>query len=97
MICKDIEEYRDALLERMAEVKEHKPSKWELVLDLRDDEDSHGRVCHYYFINCLNRTLFWLHEFDVKPLLSGLINVKSMQHISEPRFFILVVVPIGDH
>ena len=59
------------------------PTKWELVLDLVDEEGSDERVCYYYFINCSNRSLFWLHEFDVTPFLHGLTEVKSKRRIRE--------------
>ena len=59
------------------------PAEWELVLDLADDEDPNGRVCCYYFVNCSNRSLFWVHEFNVKSLLLGLDKGNSMRRISE--------------
>ena len=62
------------------------PAEWELVLDLSDDEGPDGRVCYYYFVNCSNRSLFWLHNFDVTPLLCGLTEVKSKRRIRESEF-----------
>lgn len=59
------------------------PAEWELVLDLDHGEDPNEIRCYYYFVNHSNRTLFWLHEFDVSPLLNGLYDVKSMRRIRE--------------
>ena len=61
------------------------PDSWELVLDLRDEQGPERRVCHYYFVNCSNRTLFWLHNFNVAPLLNGLSQVKSTRRIRESK------------
>ena len=72
-------------LEKIVEMAEHMPDSWELVLDLRDEQGSERRVCHYYFVNCSNRTLFWLHDFDVEPLLSGLSHINSMRRIRESK------------
>ena len=73
------------------------PAQWELVLDLADDEDPNGRVCYYYFVNCSNRSLFWLHNFNVTPLLQGLTDVKSKRRISESGLPASLFVPIGNH
>lgn len=73
------------------------PPKWELVLDLADDEDPNGRICYYYFVDCSNRTLFWLHNFDVTPLLYGLTNVKSRRRISESELPASLFIPISNH
>lgn len=59
------------------------PTKWELVLDPADGEDPDERVCHYYFVNCSKRSLFWLHNFDMRPFLHGLTGVKSRRRIRE--------------
>ena len=74
------------------------PDKWELVLELADNEGPDERVCYYYFVNCSNRSLFWLHEFDVAPFLHNLPQVepKSNQRIrkseSPHRLFPLVTL-----
>ena len=62
------------------------PAEWELVLDPGYDEGHGERVCYYYFVNCSNRSLFWLHHFDVTPLLHGLAEVKSKRRIRESGF-----------
>jgi hypothetical protein len=72
------------------------PTKWELVLDLDDDEGSGERVCCYYFINCSNRSLFWLHKFDMTPLLCGLTEVNSKRRIRELEFPTPSIVPFSN-
>jgi hypothetical protein len=62
------------------------PDEWELVLDLDVDEDSHERMCYYYFVNPSNRTLFWLEKFDVKWLLNGLHEFSSKRRIRESKY-----------
>jgi hypothetical protein len=59
------------------------PAEWELVLDLSNGEYPHEIICCYYFVNPSNRTLFWLHAFDVSPLLNGLCDVKSKRRVRE--------------
>ena len=66
------------------------PSEWELVLDL-GDEYPHEYLCYYYFVNRSNRTLFWLHEFDSKPILNGLGQIKSKRRIRKSEFLTSVV------
>lgn len=59
------------------------PDEWELVLDLDGCDGSDERICHYYFVNCSNRSMFWFHHFDVTPLLHGLADVKTKRRIRE--------------
>jgi hypothetical protein len=72
------------------------PTEWELVLDLSDDEGPDERVCYYYFVNCSNRSLFWLHNFDVTPLLCGLTEVKSKRRIRESEFSTMPTDSVSD-
>ena len=72
------------------------PAEWELVLDLADSGGLDEGVCYYYFVNCSNRSLFWLHKFNVTPLLHGLTEVKSRRRISESGFPAPPVVPISN-
>jgi len=72
------------------------PAEWELVLDLGDDEDPDERVCYYYFVNCSNRSLFWLHKFDVTPFLDGLEVIKSKRRIRESGSRTPSTIPLSD-
>lgn len=73
------------------------PAEWELVLDLGDSDHPHESICYYYFINCSNRTLFWLHELDVRPLLNGLFDVKSNRRIRESESLTSALDLTSDH
>ncbi|KAF9646879.1 hypothetical protein BDM02DRAFT_3188424 [Thelephora ganbajun] len=80
-ILGEVEKFRDAIF---GQVKaDHMPVEWELVLDLGDEKEPNECVCYYYFVNRANRTLFWLHQFDPTPLLSGLRRVKSKRRIQQ--------------
>lgn len=70
------------------------PAEWELVLDLDNDEGLHEGICYYYFVNCSNRTLFWLHTFNVRPLLNGLEDVNSKRRIRESESPTPVLTPL---
>lgn len=72
------------------------PSQWELVLDLGDDEGPDEPVCYYYLVNCSNRSLFWLHKFDVTPLLCGLKEGNTKRRISKSKFTAPSVVSISN-
>lgn len=93
-ICEEVDKFRDAILSKI-EVN-LMPAEWELVLDLGDGEDPRELMCYYYFVNHSNRTLFWLHTFDVMPLLAGLDYVTSERRIRESEFLTPVFVPISD-
>ncbi|KAF9646880.1 hypothetical protein BDM02DRAFT_3188425 [Thelephora ganbajun] len=80
-ILGEVENFRDAIFSQIK--ADRMPAEWELVLDLGDEQDPNKRVCCYYFVNHTNRTLFWLHQFDTTPLLSGLRRVKSKQRIQQ--------------
>lgn len=77
----EIERFREEIF-AMAETKPL-PLEWELVLDVRECQDANERICHYYFVNPANRSLFWLEDFNVRPLLWGLCHGKSMSRIRE--------------
>jgi hypothetical protein len=62
------------------------PSEWELVLDMPKDQRPGERICYYYFVNAANRSLFWLEDFDVTPMLEGFGDAISMSHIRELWF-----------
>ncbi|KAG2040747.1 hypothetical protein BDR03DRAFT_102818 [Suillus americanus] len=66
----------------------------DLVLELKEDDKpaSSATVCCYYFVNHNSRCLFWLHESDVKDVLSGCKGVESLSHI---RGWIVVVSVSG--
>ncbi|KAG1872957.1 hypothetical protein DFJ58DRAFT_651625 [Suillus subalutaceus] len=55
----------------------------DLVLELKNNDASASSVtvCCYYFVNHNSRCLFWLHESDVKDVLSDCKGVKSLSHI----------------
>lgn len=55
----------------------------DLVLELKSDgaSDSSATVCCYYFVNHNSRCLFWLHESDIKDVLSDCKGVESLSHI----------------
>ncbi|KAF9646877.1 hypothetical protein BDM02DRAFT_2865653 [Thelephora ganbajun] len=80
-ILEEVKNFRDAIFGEIQ--ADRMPVEWELVLDLGDEQEPNERMCYYYFVNCANRTLFWLHQFDTKPLLSGLRRVKSMRRIQQ--------------
>ena len=40
--------------------------------------------CEYYFVDHLNRSLFWIQEQDGKDLCDGVRGVREMGHISAP-------------
>ena len=79
--------YDEQSLEEIFAIAETKPlpPKWELVLDLGEYQDANEHVCYYYFVNPANRSLFWLEDFNVSPLLWGLCHGKSMSRIHEPE------------
>jgi len=78
----EIERFREEIFV-IAETKPL-PPKWELVLDVGECQDANEHVCYYYFVNPANRSLFWLEDFNVRPLLRGLCHGKSMSRIREP-------------
>ena len=59
------------------------PEDWELVLELRKDEETGDYTCSYYFVCHSTRCLFWLHEFDMESVLDDLCGVTEMTHIHE--------------
>ena len=85
-IFEEVEKFREAIFDEILDKASDMPAEWELVLDLGDDEEPDERVCYYYFVNCSNRSLFWLHKFDLTPLLCGLNEVKTKRRISESEF-----------
>ena len=95
-IFEEVERFREAIFDKIIDRAGDMPAQWELVLDLGDEEDPDERICHYYLVNCSNRSLFWLHEFDVTPFLCGLKEGKTKQRISESEFPASLVVFIGD-
>ena len=40
--------------------------------------------CEYYFVDHLNRSLFWVHEQDGEDLCDGVRGVEKISHISTP-------------
>lgn len=91
----EVENFRDAILGKVE--PERMPAGWELVLDLSDAEDPHESTCFYYFVNSSNRTLFWFHPLDLRPLLNGLFHVKSKRRIRKSKFLASMFDPISDH
>lgn len=77
-IFEEVEKFQEAIFREIPNKANGMPAEWELVLDL-DDGDLHECICYYYFVNCSNRTLFWLHHFDVTPLLYGLPTTSKGQ------------------
>lgn len=59
------------------------PEDWELVLELRKDEEASEYTCSYYFVRLSTRCLFWLHEFDLESVLDDLCGVTEKTHIRE--------------
>jgi hypothetical protein len=55
----------------------------DLVLELKNNDTpaSSATVCLYYFVNHNSRCLFWLHESDIKRVLSDCKGVRSLSHI----------------
>ena len=71
-ILEEIEKFLETILGRIDNNADLMPAKLESVLDPADDDDDEenhdGRACYYYFVSYSNRTLSWLHDFDVTPL-----------------------------
>ena len=82
---RDIERFREDIF-TIIETKPLMPPKWELVLDMGESQQLNERICYYYFINAANRSLFWLEDFDVTPILRGFGKAISMPHICESGF-----------
>jgi len=59
------------------------PEDWELALELREDRETGGSICSYYFVCHSTRCLFWLHELDPKDALVELYGVTEDTHIRE--------------
>lgn len=93
-IYEEIENFREAIFDEILDKSGDMPAEWELVLDLDDNEEPDERICYYYFVNCSNRSLFWLHKFDVTPLLHGLTEVKTNRRISESEFPALLIISV---
>ncbi|EIW87388.1 hypothetical protein CONPUDRAFT_149421 [Coniophora puteana RWD-64-598 SS2] len=55
------------------------PPHWELVLEVAHLRKA--RQVGYYFVNHGNRCLFWLHDYDVAPMLGNVKGVKFYSHI----------------
>lgn len=95
-IREEIEKFRDEIFRKVQE-SSNIPAEWELVLDLADNDDPHQSLCNYYFINCSNRTLFWLHSFPLdKNFMQGLAEVNTKRRIRESEFPHPVIFPFGD-
>ena len=95
-IFEEIENFREAIFGQILDKAGDMPAEWELVLDLDDDEEPDERICYYYFVNCSNRSLFWLHKFDVTPLLHGLNEVTTNRRISKSEFPTLLIVSVSN-
>lgn len=55
----------------------------ELVVELtRYQNQNHGLVCRYYFVDHTNRLLFWLHEIPAEKIFDGVMGVEKWSHIS---------------
>jgi len=52
----------------------------ELVVQLQKPKSK----CEYYFVDHLNRSLFWVHEQDGEDLCDGVRGVEKISHISAP-------------
>ena len=56
-------------------------ANYDLVLDIVKTEDEMS-IYQYYYVDHNNRTLFWLDDYEMKPLLDGILGVKEPGHIS---------------
>jgi len=95
-IFEEIENFREAIFGQILDKAGDMPAEWELVLDLDDDDEPDECICYYYFVNCSNRSLFWLHKFDVTPLLHGLNEVTTNRRISKSEFPTLLIVSVSN-
>jgi len=82
---REIERFREDIF-TIIETKPLMPPRWELVLDVGESQQPNERICYYYFVNAENRSLFWLEDFDVTPILRGFGNAISMPHICKSGF-----------
>jgi hypothetical protein len=57
-------------------------TNYDLVLDIVETEDKVA-IRQYYYVDHNNRTLFWLDDYEMKPLMDGILGVKEPGHISE--------------
>jgi hypothetical protein len=55
----------------------------ELVIDLMPE----GK-CGYYFVNHKDRSLFWLHDFDISEYINDVRGAISPAHISMHLYFL---------
>jgi len=85
-IFEGVEKFGEAIFGEILNKADHMPAEWVLVLDLGNEEGPEGHVCYYYFVDCSNRSLFWLHYFDMTPFLYHLTEVKSKRRIRESDF-----------
>lgn len=92
----EIEKFREAIFGGIHDRANDMPTEWELVLDPAEDEGPD--VCYYYFVNRSNRTLFWLHKFDMTSLLHNLppVKPKSNRRIRESKFPTPLVVLVSN-
>ncbi|KAF8478376.1 hypothetical protein DFH94DRAFT_53546 [Russula ochroleuca] len=55
-------------------------TNYDLVLDIVETEDKVA-IRQYYYVDHNNRTLFWLDDYEMKPLMDGILGVKEPGHI----------------
>jgi len=77
-----IKQYMEEI-NRLKEDSPPLPEDWELVLELGKDGKTGEPICSYYFVRHSTRCLFWLHEFDLEPVLDDLAGVTEKAHIRE--------------
>jgi len=55
---------------------------YDLVLDIVETKDKEA-IWHYYYVDHITRTLFWLKPYNMKSILNTILGVKEPGHISE--------------
>jgi len=55
---------------------------YDLVLDIVETKDKEA-IWHYYYVDNITRTLFWLKPYNMKSILNTILGVKEPGHISE--------------
>lgn len=83
-IRRDVEYFSTILWGELSHEKEErqlqdlKLEEVQLVVEPRSDEN--GVLCCYYFVDCANRSLFWLDEWDAHDVFSPCKGVDTLSH-----------------
>lgn len=83
-IRRDVEYFGSILWGELSHEKEHRELRdlnlenVQLVVEPRSDEK--GVLCCYYFVDCANRSLFWLDEWDADDIFSSCKGVDTLSH-----------------